>query len=271
MTIHDQDTVGTSPSAFARATALLRPAGGPHHPGDRRGGVDGYVETLPMETTKTFSQRALDTRFTAWAYDRARDRVLRVAGMESFEVEAAAIADALRPGPGEVVLDLACGHGNFTVEWARRVGPEGLVIGVDYSVAMLRRAAARVRESGLTNIVLVHGDAQHLPLTDSSFQRVNCSGGFHAFPDLPQALREISRVSAPGATLTASTFAEAPGDKLARPKRWLNRHFALHFVPLLWLGTELDQNGFRDFEWSMRGGSFAYTSAVRCVETVMPG
>jgi ubiquinone/menaquinone biosynthesis C-methylase UbiE len=257
------DTDGISPSALERAARLLRPVGWPDQPSDLVVGADGFVETLPPGTPQTFSQRALDTRFTAWVYDRARDRVLRVAGMKSFEAELTAIAERLRPACDDVVLDLACGHGNFTVEWARRVGPEGLVIGVDYSVSMLRRAVTRVRESGLTNIVLVHGDAHHLPLADCSFQRVNCSGGFHAFPDLAQVLGELSRVSIPRATLTASTFAEAPHDKLARPKRWLNRRFALHFVPLLWLRDELAQKGFHDFECSLRGGGFAYTSANR--------
>jgi len=38
--------------------------------------------------------------------------------------------------------------------------------------------------------------------------KVNCSGGFHQFPDLPHAWREIARVSVGGAVLTASTFAE---------------------------------------------------------------
>lgn len=255
-----------SPSASERAAVVLRPVGWPDGPGDLVVGADGFVETLPPGTARTFSQRALDTRFTAWAYDQGRDRVLRVAGMKTFEAEVTAIAERLRPAYGDVVLDLACGHGNFTIEWARRVGPEGLVIGVDYSLSMLRRAVTRVRASGLTNIVLVHADAHHLPLADCVFQRVNCSGGFHAFPDLTQVLREISRVSVPGATLTASTFATAPHHKFARTKRWLNRRFALHFVPLLWLGAELDRQGFQDFEWSTRDGSFAYTSAVRIRE-----
>jgi ubiquinone/menaquinone biosynthesis C-methylase UbiE len=120
-----------------------------------------------------------------------------------------------------------------------------------------------VDASGLDNVVLVHGDAHRLPLADKSIQRINCSGGLHAFPDLPKAIGELARVAAPGATLTASTFAESPDDRWALSKRQLNSWFSLHFVPIAEFGELLEQYGFRDYTWSMNGGGFAYTSAVK--------
>jgi ubiquinone/menaquinone biosynthesis C-methylase UbiE len=265
MTVPRPDT-GTEdpfPSALQRARPLLRRPGFPEQGFDPPVSAEGFVETLPGPASRTLSQRALDTAFTAWAYDRLRDPLLRLAGMADFPTEVETIARRLRPGRGDVVLDLACGQGNFTIEWANLVGPEGLVIGLDYSRSMLRRAVARVRESGLSNVLLLHGDAHRLPLASSSMQRINCSGGFHAFPDLPTALSEIRRVSAPGTTLTASTFAEAPADRWAMPKRRMKRWFGLHFVPLAWLGEQLETLGFREFDWRLYGGGFAYTSAIR--------
>jgi ubiquinone/menaquinone biosynthesis C-methylase UbiE len=164
------------------------------------------------------------------------------------------------------VLDLACGHGNFTVEWAKRVGPDGLVIGLDLSPAMLMRAAEHVNRWGLDNVLLIRGDAHHLPLIASCVHKVNCSGGFHQFPDLPQALREIARVSTPGATLTASTFAEGSDDHHSRTKRWLKQRFALHFVPLGQLGEQLAALGYDEYTWSLPGGWFGYTSAKKWSE-----
>ncbi len=115
----------------------------------------GYVEALgQMHHRQTFSQKALDTAFTAWLYASARDWLLKVAGMPNFETEVEAIAAGLDPQPGDVVLDLACGHGNFTVEWAKKVGVDGLVIGLDYSRSMLARAVARVGTAGLSNVIL---------------------------------------------------------------------------------------------------------------------
>ena len=248
-------------TGWERARVVLRQPGRPDTPLVAGPDDEGIVSALAGDLPRTFSQRALDTRLTAWLYDRIRDQLLRVAGMPDFATEVAAVAERLQPAPGDVVLDLACGHGNFTVAWAERVGPNGLVIGVDLSRAMLRRAARRVRRARLDNVVLVHGDAHHLPLASASADRVNCSGGFHAFPDLTRVLGEIARVAKPGAPLTASTFAQAPEDRLAKAKRLANTAFALHFVPLAGLDGQLNAAGFSDYQWSMRGGAFAYLSA----------
>jgi len=147
------------------------------------------------------------------------------------------------------------------VKWAKRVGRVGLVIGLDISAAMLARAAHRAGRWGLDNVLLIRGDAHQLPFADGVLLKVNCSGGFHQFPDLPQALREIGRVSAEGAVLTASAFAEGPADPRAAVKRWMKRCFDLHFVPLVWLGEQLAALGYADYEWSLPGGWFGYTSA----------
>ncbi len=169
----------------------------------------------------------------------------------------------LQVGPGDVVIDLACGHGNFTVEWARLAGPDGLVIGLDISRSMLARAAARVRTSGITNVLLIHGDAQALPIASGAARKINCSGGVHAFPELPRALGEIGRVSAPGAILTASMFAENPEHPRPRLREWLRVKYGLHFVPLAWLGEKLQGFGYGDYKWTAPKGGFAYTSAVK--------
>jgi len=222
---------------------------------------DGVLDLLGTDQNKTFTQDFLDTSFTAWAYDRFRGWLTCALNSPDFPVEVAHIQRALQARAGDTILDLACGHGNFTVEWAKRVGPEGLVIGLDLSPAMLARAARHVRRWGLDNVLLIRGDAHHMPFADRCLSRVNCSGGFHQFPDLPQSLREIARVSAEGAILTASTFAEGPIDPWVSPKRWLKRCFALHFVPLLPLGEQLAAVGYGDYEWSLPSGWFAYTSA----------
>jgi len=46
-------------------------------------------------------------------------------------------------------------------------------------------------------------------------------------------------------------------------KRWMKRRFDLHFVSLVWLGEQLAVLGYTDYEWSLPGGWFGYTSARR--------
>jgi demethylmenaquinone methyltransferase/2-methoxy-6-polyprenyl-1,4-benzoquinol methylase len=183
--------------------------------------------------------------------------------MPPFPVEVARIQEQLQVSPGDRLLDLACGHGNFTIEWAKRAGPEGLVIGLDLSRQMLLRASGHVREWGLENVLLVRGDAHHLPLADGCLTKVNCSGGFHQFPNLPQALREIARVSGPAAVLTASTLAEEPRDPRSGLKRWLRSRYDLYFVPLAALGEQLAQLGFEGYRWYVPGSWFGYLAAQR--------
>jgi len=224
---------------------------------------DGILDLLPHAGPRTLSQWSLDTALTAWLYDRMRESILRVAGLPDFATEVINILSRLQVQPGDVVVDLACGHGNFTMEWARLVGPDGLVIGLDISRSMLARAAARVAASQAGNVLLIHGDAHQLPIASGSVRRVNCSGGFHAFPDLPRALREIARISMPGAVLTASMFAEDPQHQRPRRREWLRVKLGLHFVPLLWLGEQLEALGYTHYVWSVPKGGFGYTSAVK--------
>ena len=71
--------------------------------------------------------------------------------------------------PGDRVLDIACGPGNFSRAFARAVGESGLVAGLDASRTMLDRGADDLRRSGLQNLGLVRGDATALPVLDESF------------------------------------------------------------------------------------------------------
>lgn len=243
--------------ALRRAAPLLRPPAG--RPLALR---DGILDLLADDFAPTPTQRMLDTRATAWLYDALRDRAARSIGMPSFAEEVEAVARRLELAPGDVVLDVACGQGNFTVELARRVGPEGLVVGLDISRAMLARAAARVRRAGLANVLLVRGDALALPFVDAAFARVDCAGGLHQMPDLDRALGELARVTAPGGRLAASTFAQA-GAAARGWRAWAARRLALHFVPERRLADALARAGFAQVETRMAGPFFAYAAAVR--------
>ena len=220
-----------------------------------RGGV---LDLLDEGFQKTPAQKPLDVPAVAWGYDRLRRRLAFVFGMPPFAKEVEDVAQRLALEPGDVVLDVACGHGNFTQELARRVGPDGLVIGIDIAGAMLQRAARHIAEAGLRNVLLVRGDALQLPLADHCLSKINCSGGLHSIPDLPRALQQFARVGVDGARLAGSGFAMAPRDRLARAKRWSHQRFAAHFVDMRWLEQELAQAGYSEIGSEMPSSWIGY-------------
>ena len=263
-------------AVLERAASLLRlpgsdaaPAVDPSLPGLRfpDGGRAvslraGVLDLLGDDFAATATQQSLDSPLSAGLYDRVRDVLAPLIGMPRFPDEVAEVMERLSLGEGEVVLDLACGHGNFTVELARRVGPSGLVLGVDISRAMLARAAARVERARLPNVLLVRGDALALPIRTASLVRINCSGGLHQLPDLARALAEIARVSAPGARVVLSSFATG-SDRPARWRRGLRERFALHVVSLPALAHDLAALGFTDVGWRTAGPVFGRAWARR--------
>jgi ubiquinone/menaquinone biosynthesis C-methylase UbiE len=109
--------------------------------------------------------------------------------------------------PGDGVLDVACGTGNFSRDFARRVGPNGLVVGIDVSETMLTRAVEDTRRARLENTAYVRGDAQELPFLDKSFDAVCCFAAFHLFADPMRALDRMTEVLTPGGRIAIFTTA----------------------------------------------------------------
>src|SRR5215211_7245871 len=77
--------------------------------------------------------------------------------------------------PGDRVLDMACGAGVYTCWLAERVGPHGLVDGVDISAAYLACARERAAASAQRDIMNFQtGDIDALPFDDDMFDLVWC-------------------------------------------------------------------------------------------------
>jgi ubiquinone/menaquinone biosynthesis C-methylase UbiE len=106
------------------------------------------------------------------------------------------VADAAGTGPGERVLDVACGTGVLACAAHERVGAGGAVVGLDPNEQML--AVARRKSTG---VEWKSGRAESLPFPDASFDRVVSQFGFMFFEDRPAALREMMRVLRPGGRL----------------------------------------------------------------------
>jgi SAM-dependent methyltransferase len=107
--------------------------------------------------------------------------------------------------PGDRVLDIACGTGNFSRAFAAGVGDSGLVVGLDASTTMLERGASDLSRSGLSNLTLIRGDATALPFVDGSFDGVCCFAALHLFGDPGAGLDEMTRVLTPGGRIALMT------------------------------------------------------------------
>jgi ubiquinone/menaquinone biosynthesis C-methylase UbiE len=66
---------------------------------------------------------------------------------------------ALGLRPGDCVVDVACGTGQNFPLIEQAIGPEGRIVGVDLTDAMLAQARQRIESSGWRNVSLVQGDA----------------------------------------------------------------------------------------------------------------
>jgi ubiquinone/menaquinone biosynthesis C-methylase UbiE len=66
---------------------------------------------------------------------------------------------ALGLRPGDSVVEIACGTGLNFAMIEEQVGPEGRIVGVDLTDAMLAQAQHRIETNGWSNVSLVHADA----------------------------------------------------------------------------------------------------------------
>ncbi|MCL4294415.1 MAG: methyltransferase domain-containing protein [Anaerolineae bacterium] len=106
--------------------------------------------------------------------------------------------------PGATVLDLGCGAGLDSLIAARRVGPIGKVIGVDFSEAMLRRARQAATEAGINNVEFHQAEAANLCLDHASIEVALVNGIFNLNPARGHIFRELARVVRPGGVVYAA-------------------------------------------------------------------
>ena len=99
--------------------------------------------------------------------------------------------------PGERVVDVGSGAGLDSLIAARMVGPEGRVVGVDMTPAMLDKARAAAEEAGLGNVRFRHGYGEALPVEDGWADVVISNGVLNLMPDKAAALAEMARVLRP--------------------------------------------------------------------------
>src|SRR5271165_620747 len=141
-----------------------------------------------------------------------------------------ALADARR---GEFVLDIGCGCGATTIEFAARVAPEGEVLGIDVSETMLRRARERAPEE--VPVRFIRADATVYEAPPGEIDLVASRFGVMFFADPAQTFANLRAAMKPGARLAFACW------RAARDNPWLIvplRAIAGHAPPLPETGPE---------------------------------
>ncbi len=127
----------------------------------------------------------MNTAMTAGLHHRWRERA----------------ADRAELEPGDYALDVCCGTGDLAFELARRVGPEGRVIGSDFSEPMLDLARHKAEARGARSVRFEWGDALDLTYDDATFDAVSVGFGVRNLADLDRGVGELTRVLKPGGRL----------------------------------------------------------------------
>jgi SAM-dependent methyltransferase len=102
---------------------------------------------------------------------------------------------------GGKVVDVGSGAGIDSLIAARMVGPEGRVVGVDMTPAMLGKAQRAAIEASIGNVEFRQGYAEALPIEDGWADVVISNGVLNLVPDKQAALEEMARVLKSGGRL----------------------------------------------------------------------
>jgi enediyne biosynthesis protein CalE5 len=110
------------------------------------------------------------------------------------------------PGPGDRVLELACGAGGLGLAAAERVGLDGEVVLSDVVVEMTQSAASRANDRGLVNVSVRPLDLEQIDEPEQSYDVVLCREGFMFALDPARAAGEIHRVLRAGGRFAVSVW-----------------------------------------------------------------
>jgi ubiquinone/menaquinone biosynthesis C-methylase UbiE len=154
---------------------------------------------------------------------------------------------------GERALDLCTGTGSVAVELAKLVRQDGLVIGVDFSQGMLRKAKEKALRLNLNQLHLLQANASQLPFKQSCFHGVTCSHAFYELKDEERnkAIDEVARVLKEGGRFCLMEH--------AKPKKRVPR--LLFYVRIFFLGAK-DARKFLAEEGSILGDRFKNITRV---------
>ncbi|WP_423818607.1 arsenite methyltransferase [Salinimicrobium sp. TIG7-5_MAKvit] len=105
---------------------------------------------------------------------------------------------------GDTVIDLGSGAGNDCFVARHETGPEGKVIGIDFTPAMIAKARINTEKLGFNNVEFREGDIDEMPVNEDSADVIVSNCVLNLVPDKPKVIKEIYRVLKPGGHFSIS-------------------------------------------------------------------
>jgi ubiquinone/menaquinone biosynthesis C-methylase UbiE len=167
-----------------------------------------------------------------WLTRESRDR----------EEDCKTMLKALNVKPGQVICDMGCGNGFYSLKLARLVGPKGKILAVDIQPEMLHLMSERAKEAGITNIKAILGSVVDPHLGLKSCDLVLCVDVYHEFSNPVEMLAAMRKSLKPDGRLVLAEFRAEDPNVPIKP---------LHKMTSEQVLKELEPNGFKmveDFE-----------------------
>jgi ubiquinone/menaquinone biosynthesis C-methylase UbiE len=167
---------------------------------------------------------------------------------------------------GHTVLDIGSGAGTDALIAAQLVGSAGRVIGLDMTSAMRDKLRANTERAGASNVEILEGNAEEIPLPNGCVDVVTSNGVLNLVPDKERAIAEIGRVVASGGGLQLSDIVvqTLPSDACrAHPELWAE--CIVGATTLEWYADAFAAAGFREVQVLDR---IDYFSASTSEETI---
>jgi ubiquinone/menaquinone biosynthesis C-methylase UbiE len=186
-------------------------------------------EPVPPPLTEYFGREIATTMHYTGAPWLTRESRVR-------EEDCETLLKALNVQPGQVICDMGCGNGFYTLPLARSVGAKGKVLAVDIQREMLGLLRDRAREEKLRNIKLLHGDVHDPHLEPNSCDLVLMVDVYHEFSHPEQMLAAIRQSLKPTGRVALVEFRAEDPNVPIKP---------LHKMTKEQILKEFEPNGFR--------------------------